>query len=93
MSDHATPEERKELLSACENLRRRCSGESELSPARGSAASDWKEATEAAEAWCQIRDEEGRNHAIYCYRAGYLKAKRQNAKVSDAPDSAAPNRE
>lgn len=44
----------------------------------GLAPSDWKEATEAAEAWCQISDEEGRNHAIYCYRAGYLKAKRQN---------------
>lgn len=41
-----------------------------------SAASDREEATEAAGAWCQITDEEGRNHAIYCYRAGYLKAMR-----------------
>ena len=50
-----------------------------LPPANGSGATDWKEATEAAEAWCKITDEEGRNHAIYCFRAGYLKAKRQNA--------------
>ena len=58
-----------------------------LPPANGSDATDWKEATESAEAWCKITDEEGRNHAIYCFRAGYLKAKRQNAKLRDAGES------
>ena len=54
--------------------------------------SDWKEATEAAEAWW-ITDEEGRNHAIYCYRAGYLSAKRKadhDAKPSSASWSKTP---
>ena len=46
--------------------------------------SDWKEATEAAEAWW-ITDEEGRNHAIYCYRAGYLSAKPSSASWSTTP--------
>lgn len=54
--------------------------------AQCSQAADWiQEATEAAEAWCQISDEEGRNHAIYCYRAGYLKAKRQNNQDQRRP--------
>jgi hypothetical protein len=53
-----------------------------LPRANGSGATDWKEATEAAEAWCKITDQEGRNHAVYCFRAGYLKAKRQNQNLS-----------
>jgi hypothetical protein len=36
MSEYATPEERKELLDACESLRRQCKGEIALAPAYGS---------------------------------------------------------
>ncbi len=38
--------------------------------------SEWVKATEMAEAWCQSKDPYERDRAIYCYRAGYLKALR-----------------
>ncbi len=39
---------------------------------------EWAGATALAESWCQTRDPVAREREIYCYRAGYLRAKRQN---------------
>jgi hypothetical protein len=43
--------------------------------------SEWKEATAMAEAWCQEKDPYKRDLAIYCYRAGYLRAKRHTVEA------------
>lgn len=47
-----------------------------MTPAQKDA--QWVKATEMAEAWCQSKDPYERDRAIYCYRAGYLKALRGN---------------
>ena len=82
-------QKRAELAEANEQARIDLMGDGSAAQRIESPETNVKEATAAAEEWCEVRDAESRNRAIYCYTAGYIAAlSRHNASLSHGDESA-----